>query len=88
MGAGRWRHPRRTGLFRQYVAAGIGHSGPAGAEAARLLGRVAPATADPRRTARSLMATADGLTMRVLIGGLSVTEAERTLRAEVDRATG
>ncbi|WP_017538845.1 TetR/AcrR family transcriptional regulator [Nocardiopsis halophila] len=84
-------------VFHQYVAAGISHPGLAevlveakeGAEVetARLLARIAPGTADPRRTARSLMATADGLTMRVLIGGLSVAEAERTLRAEVDRAT-
>lgn len=85
-------------VFHQYVAAGISHPGLAemlaeakeGAEteAARLLERIAPGIADPRQAARTLMATADGLTMRVLIGGLSAAEAEHTLRIEVDRVAG
>lgn len=82
-------------VFHQYVAAGINHpilarmlaeaKDGAEREAARLLGRIAPGLADPRTAARSLIATADGLAMRVLIGSLSAAEAERTLRVEVDR---
>ncbi|MFD3684203.1 TetR/AcrR family transcriptional regulator [Nocardiopsis sp. NPDC058631] len=82
-------------VFHQYVAAGFHHPVLARmlarakdgeeSEAARLLGRIAPGLSDPRAAARSLMATADGLSMRVLIGGLSAVEAERSLRAEVDR---
>lgn len=82
-------------VFHQYVAAGFNHPVLARMlaeakdgeerEAARLLGRIAPDLSDPRTAARSLMATADGLSMRVLIGGLSAAEAERTLRIEVDR---
>lgn len=82
-------------VFHQYVAAAFNHpalarmlaqakEGEEG-EAARLLGRIAPGLGDPRAAARSLMATADGLSMRVLIGGLSATEAERALRTEVAR---
>lgn len=82
-------------VFHQYVAAGFNHPTLARllaeakdgeeAEAARLLARVAPELPDPRAAARGLMATADGLSMRVLIGGLSSLEAERTLRGQLDR---
>ncbi|MDA2815141.1 TetR/AcrR family transcriptional regulator [Nocardiopsis sp. RSe5-2] len=85
-------------VFYQYVGAGISHPGLAAmlaeakegaeTEAARLLERIAPGIADPRQAARSMMATADGLTMRVLIGGLSAAEAEHALRTEVDRVAG
>lgn len=84
-------------VFHQYVAAGFNRPDLARMlarakegeeiEAARLLGRIAPGLGDPRAAGRSLMATADGLSMRVLIGGLSAAEAERTLRTEVDRFT-
>ncbi|GAA0993727.1 TetR/AcrR family transcriptional regulator [Nocardiopsis tropica] len=82
-------------VFHQYVAAGFHHpelarvlagaKDGAEAEAARLLAGIAPGLADPRAAARSLIATADGLSMRVLIGGLSAPEAEEALRAELDR---
>lgn len=82
-------------VFHQYVAAGFNHPTLARAlaeaqdgkeyEAARLLGRIVPHLDDPRAMARSLVATADGLAMRVLIGSLSATEAEQTLRSTVDR---
>ncbi|MFP5068177.1 TetR/AcrR family transcriptional regulator [Pseudonocardia nantongensis] len=90
----------RTGVsvFHQYVAAGINHPELARMlgeakdaeedEAARLLCRIAPGLDDPRAAARSLIATADGLAMRVLIGSLSAAESERTLRVEVERRTG
>ncbi|GAA5057714.1 TetR/AcrR family transcriptional regulator [Nocardia callitridis] len=77
-------------VFHQYVAASINHptfarmlgeaKDGAEHEATRLLGRIAPDLTDPRTAARSLIATADGLTMRVLIGSLPATEAVRTLR--------
>lgn len=83
-------------LFHQYVAAAAGDTalGDMLAEAkvgqetevARLVGRICPAVRDRRTRARALVAAADGLAMRVLIGGLSVAAAERTLRAAVDRA--
>ncbi|MEU3274014.1 TetR family transcriptional regulator [Saccharomonospora sp. NPDC006951] len=82
-------------VFHQYVAAAVNHPALARMlaeakdraenEASSLLGRIAPDLRDPRTAARSLIATADGLAMRVLIGSLSATEAERTLRAELDR---
>lgn len=82
-------------VFHQYVAAGINHPELARLlaeakngeedEAVRLLGRIAPGLDDSRTAARSLIAAADGLTMRVLIGSLPAAEAERTLRIEVDR---
>ncbi|WP_280424875.1 TetR/AcrR family transcriptional regulator [Nocardia carnea] len=85
-------------VFHQYIAAAINHPALArilaeakdGAEreAARLLTKIAPDLADPHLAARSLMATADGLTMRVLIGSLSATEAERALRDTMERFTG
>ena len=90
----------RTGvaLFHQYVAAGINHPALAdllaeakdGAEreAARLIARIAPDVDSPRTLARSLIAAADGLGMRVLTGGLSARTAERTLRTTIDRALG
>jgi len=84
-------------VFHQYVAAGINHPAlarilaeakdSAECETARLLGRITPHLGDPRTAARLLIATADGLAMRVLIGSLSAAEAERTLRIEVDRVT-
>ncbi|MFI1459408.1 TetR/AcrR family transcriptional regulator [Nocardia carnea] len=84
-------------VFHQYVAAAINHPTLAriladakdGAEndAARLLARIAPELADPHLAARSLIATADGLTMRVLIGSLTAAEAERALRVTVERFT-
>ncbi|HIZ36584.1 MAG TPA: TetR/AcrR family transcriptional regulator [Candidatus Ruania gallistercoris] len=88
----------RTGvaLFHQYVAGGVTHPALAdllaeakdGAEreAARLIARIAPHVQHPRTVARSLIAAADGLSMRVLTGGLSARAAERTLRATLDRA--
>lgn len=82
-------------VFHHYVAAGINHPELARLlaeakdaeedEAARLLAGIAPGCADPRTAARSLIATADGLVMRVLIGSLPAAEAERTLRSELDR---
>ena len=82
-------------VFHQYVAAAFNHPALARMlarakegeerEAARLLAGLNPGLTDPRAAARSLMATADGLTMRVLIGGLSAAEAEQALRAEMDR---
>ncbi|WP_431871678.1 TetR/AcrR family transcriptional regulator [Nocardiopsis eucommiae] len=82
-------------VFHQYVAAGVHHPALARllaeakdgeeAEAARLLAGIAPDLPDPHSSARGLMATADGLSMRVLIGGLSAAEAERTLREHLDR---
>lgn len=84
-------------VFHQYIAAAINHPPLArilaeakdGAEneAARLLAGIAPELADPHLAARSLMATADGLTMRVLIGSLSAAEAERALRVTMERFT-
>lgn len=84
-------------VFHQYVAAGINHPVLAGMlaeakdgeerRAAQLLQRIAPDHPDPRTAARSLVATADGLTMRVLIGSLSVRAAEGALRTAVERAT-
>ena len=84
-------------VFHQYVAAGINHpdlahmlaeaKDGAESEATRLLGRIAPDLSDPRTMARSLIATADGLAMRVLIGSLSAAEAERALRITVNRGT-
>lgn len=84
-------------VFHQYVAAAFNHPALARMlaqakegeenEAARLLREVNPDLADPRAAARSLMATADGLSMRVLIGGLTAAEAEKVLRDEVDRFT-
>lgn len=82
-------------IFHQYVAAGINHPELAGMlaeakdgeerQAARLLRRIVPDLEDPRTAARSLVAAADGLTMRVLIGSLSVRAAEKALRATLDR---
>lgn len=89
--------PVGVSVFYGYVTAAINHPVLARMlteaqdgqerEAARLLARINPELEDPRGTARSLVATADGLAMRVLIGGLSGASAERTLRADVDRAT-
>ncbi|MFE9243593.1 TetR/AcrR family transcriptional regulator [Nocardiopsis sp. NPDC006938] len=82
-------------VFHQYVAAAVHHPALAAllaeakdgeeAEATRLLARLAPDLPDPREAARALMATADGLSLRVLIGGLSSAEAERTLGDQLDR---
>lgn len=84
-------------VFHHYVAAGINHPSLAHMlaeakdgverEAARLIREIAPEVAEPRAAARSLVATADGLALRVLIGSLSAEQAERTLRAEVERVT-
>ncbi len=84
-------------VFHQYIAAAINHPTLAriladakdGAEneAARLLAGIAPELPAPHIAARSLIATADGLTMRVLIGSLSATEAENALRLAVERFT-
>lgn len=82
-------------VFHHYVAAGITHPELARMlaeakdaeedEAVRLLAGIAPGCDDPRTAARSLIATADGLVVRVLIGSLSGAEAERALRTELDR---
>lgn len=84
-------------LFHQYVAASINHPPLASRlaeakdgqerEAARLLRKVAPDLRDPRCEARLLVATADGLAMRVLMSNLPATEARRALRAALDRIT-
>ena len=84
-------------VFHQYIAAAINHpalarilaeaKNGAESEVARLLAGIAPELPDPHIAARALMATADGLTMRVLIGSLSATEAERALRLAVERFT-
>ncbi|WP_147916165.1 TetR/AcrR family transcriptional regulator [Ruania zhangjianzhongii] len=85
-------------IFHQYVAAGINHPAlakllaeakdSAEREAARLITRIAGHVQNPRTVARSLIAAADGLGMRVLTGGLSARAAERTLRATIERALG
>ncbi|MGH8964235.1 MAG: TetR/AcrR family transcriptional regulator [Actinomycetes bacterium] len=85
-------------LFHQYVAASINHPPLASLlaeakdgqerEATRLLRKVAPDLRDPRGEARLLVATADGLAMRVLMSNLPATEAQRALRAALDRITG
>ena len=49
---------------------------------------LAPQLRDPRSVARSLIATADGLSLRVLLGGLSANAAEEALRGALDRAVG
>lgn len=85
-------------LFHQYVAACINHPTLAGLlaeakdgqerEAARLLRKVAPDLRRPRDEARLLVATADGLAMRVLMSDLSAAEAQRGLEAALDRIVG
>lgn len=85
-------------VFHQYAAAAINHPVLAGMladakdgqerEAARLLTGIVPALDDPRAAARALIAVADGLTLRVLIGGLSADDAERVLRDALHRLTG
>ena len=90
--------PAGVSVFHQYVAAGINHPALAailadaqdGAEneAVRLLHRICPGGRDQRTAARTLIATAHGLAMRVLICNPDVADAERVLRAEVDRVTG
>ncbi len=87
--------PAGVSVFHHYVAAGINHPVLAEmlarakdgqeSEVARLLGRITPGSGDHREAARSLIALSDGLTIRVLIGGLTGAEAELTLRNEVDR---
>lgn len=46
----------------------------------RLLRQLDPDLPQPRTVARSLVATADGLVQQVLIGAITVTTAEHTLR--------
>ncbi|TCK26739.1 TetR/AcrR family transcriptional regulator [Pseudonocardia endophytica] len=85
-------------LFHQYVAASINHPTLASLlaeakdgqerEATRLLRTVAPDLRDPRDEARLLVATADGLAMRVLMSSLSATEAQRALRVALDCIIG
>ncbi|MEU6700501.1 helix-turn-helix domain-containing protein [Pseudonocardia sp. NPDC046786] len=85
-------------VFHQYAAAAISHPALAamladakdGQEraAARLVTAIAPALDDPLAAARALIATADGLTVRVLIGGLSADDAERALRDALLRLIG
>lgn len=82
-------------VFHQYVAASIndpvlaemlaGAKDGAETEVVRLLRRIAPELPGHRTAARRLIATADGLAMRVLVGGLTVRQAERALRVEMDR---
>ena len=57
-------------------------------EAVRLLSRIAPDLDDPRAAGRSLIASADGLTIRVLIGSLSAAQADQALRADLNRWIG
>lgn len=83
-------------IFYQYAAAGIAHPGLArllneakvGAEGAatQQIRIIAPHLKDPRAVARTLIATADGLSLRVLLGGLSASAAEQTLRHALARA--
>ena len=85
-------------IFYQYAAAGISHPELArllseakrGAEdaATRQVRALAPQLREPRGAARSLIATADGLSMRVLLGGLSASAAEEALRSALERAVG
>lgn len=85
-------------VFHQYVAASVNDPALADMlaaakddaedEAVRLLRRLAPELLGHRTAARGLIAMADGLAMRVLIGGLTVRQAERGLRAELDRLLG
>ncbi|MFD0555700.1 TetR family transcriptional regulator [Stackebrandtia endophytica] len=82
-------------VFHHYIAAGINHPSLAqllaeakdGAEreAGRLMADIVPGHPEPGLAARALLAAADGLAMRVLIGSLTGAQAERTLRAEIDR---
>lgn len=82
-----------TSVFYSYVAAGVADPEIAGvlaeaksgaeAEAARLLAECAPGVADPVAAARILLAAADGLTLRVLVGDLTAAQAEESLRGAV-----
>ncbi|BBG01339.1 MULTISPECIES: TetR/AcrR family transcriptional regulator [Pseudonocardia] len=84
-------------VFHQYAAAAINHPALAALlaeakdgqerEATRLLTGIAPTLDDPRAAARALIATADGLVVRVLIGGLSADDAESALGAALHRLT-
>lgn len=90
--------PGGVSVFHQYLAAALNDPALAAllgqaklgqeGEVLRLLDVLAPALPDSRTAARTLVATADGLAMRVLVGSLSTVEAEQTLRAEFDRFIG
>lgn len=79
-----------TSVFYSFVAAAVSdpHIANTLAEAktgtehevARLLRELRPEAPDAAQEARRLLALADGLTMRVLIGSLTVDEAEEALR--------
>lgn len=83
-------------VFHQYAAAAINDpelarlltEAKAGEEreVARLLVRIVGQVEHPLVTARALVATADGLALRVLIGSISAATAERALRVTLDRA--
>lgn len=87
-----------TSVFYSFVAAGVADpevaavlaqsKSDAEAEAARLLERCAPGLADPRAAARTLLAVADGLTLRVLVGDLTAEEAQDALRGAVAGTIG
>lgn len=57
-------------------------------ECARLIELLDGHQGDARRTARRLLALADGLTVRVLVGDLSGSEARESLAAELDDLAG
>ncbi len=86
---------RGVAIFHQYVAAASNDpelarllaEAKAGQErrVTQLLRQLEPGLTQPRTVARSLVATADGLTQQVLIGAISVTTAERTLRRSLAR---
>lgn len=85
-------------ILSQYASAGIIQPGlaqllneaevAAEGAATRQVRLLAPHLGDPRSVARSLIATADGLSLRVLLGGLSPPAAEEALRGALARAVG
>lgn len=90
--------PEGVAVFHHYVTAAINHPRLAELlieakqgqerEAVRLLRRLAPGLPGPRGAARALLATADGLSLRVLIGSITPRAAQRLLWAEIDRTVG
>lgn len=90
--------PEGVAVFHHYVTAAINHPRLAALlveakqgqerEAVRLLRRLAPSLPGARAAARALIATADGLSLRVLIGSLGPRAAQRLLWSEIDRALG
>lgn len=87
-----------TSVFYSYVAAAVADPEIARLlaeakdgvedEVARLLAACGVETADPAADARALLAVADGLTLRVFVGGLSAADAKASLRGALDSALG